>query len=276
MAQYKVPQDVEAEDKLLGPFTFRQFIYLMIAAGAIAMAWALFQVFPLLALLPVPVIIFFAVLALPLKKDQPMETYLAAVVSFYLKPRNHFWIPGQKESTIKITAPKKAEKPRARNITEEEAGHRLSFLADLIDTEGYSIKNVDSAVRDEYIAEANSITDVMDAPNNIMNQMIAQDSAERRQEVINQMRAASLPQVAGPEAENPVVIKSPTEAEVRNSAATVQPDLINKPSVPMPNPSKMAALENLATNKDFSVETIAKEAERINHKDDKEVYISLH
>ena len=31
MATYKVPQDVEAEDKLLGPFTFRQFIYLLIA-----------------------------------------------------------------------------------------------------------------------------------------------------------------------------------------------------------------------------------------------------
>ena len=31
MAQYKVPQDVEAEDKLIGPFSFRQFIYLGVA-----------------------------------------------------------------------------------------------------------------------------------------------------------------------------------------------------------------------------------------------------
>lgn len=273
MAQYKVPQDVEAEDKLLGPFTFRQFIYLIIAAGAIAMAWALFQVFPLLALIPIPIIIFFGVLALPLKKDQPMETYLAAIVSFYLKPRNHFWIPGQKNSTIEITAPKKIEKPRSRDITEEEAGHRLSFLADLIDTEGYSIKNVDSAIRDEYIAEANSITDVMDTPNLAMNQMIAQESAERRQEIINQMRTASLPQVQ--QNENPVTIKSPSETDVKNSPLTVQPDLLKKPSTPI-TPDRKAALENLAKNKDFSVETIAKEAERINHQDDKEVYISLH
>ena len=43
MAVYKVPQDVEAEDKLLGPFSFRQFIYLIVAALAIfiAMAWIL-------------------------------------------------------------------------------------------------------------------------------------------------------------------------------------------------------------------------------------------
>ena len=74
MATYKVPQDVEAEDRLLGPFTFRQFVYLLIAAIAGALAAALFQIFPLLAILPLPVIIFFLILALPLKKDQPMET----------------------------------------------------------------------------------------------------------------------------------------------------------------------------------------------------------
>ncbi len=89
MATYKVPQDVEAEDRLLGPFTFRQFVYLLIAAIAGALAAALFQIFPLLAILPLPVIIFFLILALPLKKDQPMETYLAAIVSFYMKPNKH-------------------------------------------------------------------------------------------------------------------------------------------------------------------------------------------
>ena len=72
MATYKVPQDVEADDKLLGPFTFRQFVYLMIVLGMVMVAWALFQIFPLLAILPVPFMIFFGALALPLKKDQPM------------------------------------------------------------------------------------------------------------------------------------------------------------------------------------------------------------
>ena len=33
MGQYRVPQDVEAEDKILGPFSFRQFVYLMIGVG---------------------------------------------------------------------------------------------------------------------------------------------------------------------------------------------------------------------------------------------------
>ena len=46
MSVYKVPQDVEADDKLLGPFNFRQFIYLMVAGGLIALAIFLFQIFP--------------------------------------------------------------------------------------------------------------------------------------------------------------------------------------------------------------------------------------
>ena len=45
MSRYKVAQDVEAEDKILGPFSFRQFIYLLVAAAGIALAWGLSQVF---------------------------------------------------------------------------------------------------------------------------------------------------------------------------------------------------------------------------------------
>ena len=97
MAEYKVPQDVEADDKLLGPFTFRQLIYLFITGGLIALAFFLFQIFPLLAVIPLPFIFFFSILALPLKKDQPMETYLAAIVSFRLKPNKRLWNPGQRD-----------------------------------------------------------------------------------------------------------------------------------------------------------------------------------
>ena len=64
MAQYKVPQDVEADDKLIGPFSFRQFVYLLIAAGLIALAVGLFQLFPLLAIIPLPPVLLFLALAL--------------------------------------------------------------------------------------------------------------------------------------------------------------------------------------------------------------------
>ncbi|QQR50992.1 PrgI family protein [Candidatus Saccharibacteria bacterium] len=58
MAVYKVAQDVEADDKLIGPFSFRQFIYLIIVAISITLAWGLAQLFVPLAIIPLPIIVF--------------------------------------------------------------------------------------------------------------------------------------------------------------------------------------------------------------------------
>ena len=310
MAQYKVPQDVEAEDKLLGPFTFRQFVYLMITAGCLFMAFGLFQLFPLLALIPLPFIIFFGALAIPLKRDQPMETYLAAVVNFYLKPNKRKWIPGQRESTIEITAPKKVEKPRTRNITEEEASHRLSFLADLVDTEGYSIKNTPSSVREEYIAEAQETEDILDsATNPILNQMIQQENTARHDELVNQMREAiarseaikngvtfdtnqgtaqrnsTLPPVLSAASLTPTVtatqapvIPQPSPVPAPAAAQTAQPAAAPapQPAAVQPQVQPRPDIQALANDKDYSIETISKEAQRLKNKDEKEVFISLH
>ena len=193
MAQYKVPQDVEADDKLLGPFSFRQFVYLLIAGGLIALAVALFQIFPVLAIIPVPFILFLGALALPLRKDQPMETYLAALVSFYLKPRTKRWEPGQRESTIMITAPKKTDDaPRTRDITGEEATHRLSFLADIVDTEGYAIKGDNSRkVNDDIVAEAQMTSDIFETSHfDDLENTINKDENDHHAKVVQEMREA--------------------------------------------------------------------------------------
>lgn len=272
MASYKVPQDVEADDKLLGPFSFRQFIYLMIVFGMVVLAVGLFQIFPLLAAIPIPFALFFIILALPLKKDQPMETYLAAVISFYLKPNRRFWMTGQSDSTIQITAPKKVEENRVRNISEEEAGHRLSFLAAIVDSEGYAIKNASSPMRDEFYAEAYNTTDMFDRTGTArLNSLITKEQQERHAEVVNQMRTAieqsdynrdriaSTPQ--GITGERVIQPQTPAPA----STAIVQPQ----------TPLEAAQMQNLAHNPDFSIETISQQANRISKENDKEVIIPL-
>lgn len=140
MSVYKVPQDVEADDKIIGPFTFRQFIYLIIVVLATGLAWVLGGLFLPLAIIPVPVIAFFGALALPLKKDQPMEVFMAAIVSFYLKPRRRLWDPDGIESLIEITAPKTTEIQRVKNISQQEAKQRLSYLSSVIDSQGMSVR----------------------------------------------------------------------------------------------------------------------------------------
>ena len=191
MAQYKVLQDVEADDKLLGPFSFRQFVYLMIAGALIALAVGLFQLFPLLAIIPVVPAFFFLALALPLKKDQPMETYLAAILSYHMKPHTRKWMPGQRGVTIEIMAPKKVEPTRTRDITGEEATHRLSFLADIVDSEGYAIKGINTTpMREDLMAEASTAVDMFEGTRfNNLASTIQKEEIERHAEVMRQMKA---------------------------------------------------------------------------------------
>lgn len=242
MATYKVPQDVEADDKLLGPFSFRQFVYLMLVFGLSMIAWWLFQVFPLLAIIPLPLALFLLIMALPLKKDQPMETYLAALISFYTKPRKRFWITGQSDSTILITAPKKVEENRVRDITEEEAGHRLSFLAAIVDSEGHAIKNASTPMRDEFYAEAYNATDMFDrSGTHRLNHLITKEQEERHAEVVNQMRAALQKQEQEQAANNhpnPVpagerVIQPPSEPIADSPIVQPTPPSTNEVYVPL-------------------------------------------
>ena len=307
MAQYKVPQDVEADDKLLGPFSFRQFVYLLIAGILIAIAVALFSVFPLLVLIPVLPALFFIVLALPLKKDQPMETYLAAIVSYYLKPHKRIWTPGQRESTITITAPKIVEDSRTRDITGEEATHRLSFLANIVDTEGQAIKSVNnnSQISDEIVKEAEMTNDMFETTHfNDLEDTIARDENLRHEEVMKEMRAmiaksenitgtikkrsdseetpeapavlATPPEVPSskPDFSSSVVVTpgAPIQTEPVEKSNQVKRESTEKVEKTLPKPS----IIELANNTDFSIATIAKEANRINRKEEGEVFISLH
>ena len=286
MAQYKVPQDVEADDKLLGPFTFRQFVYLMITAGLIGLAFALFNVFPLLAIIPIPFAFFFAILALPLKKDQPMETYLSAIVSYHIKPKTRVWNPGQRESTIIITAPKQVEAPRIRNISGEEASTRLSFLANVVDTEGYSIRgDVGGPMRDDFLAENLDAHDMLDGYSSpIINEMIVKEQKNRYTTAVSNMQAPKpratttaqayntptmpanyqIPKPTAPQPQRPQAQPAPRPAQ-----ATVPPQVQQQPQpASRPNPQIQAQLTKLANNSTASVDYIAKKAN--------EVYVSLH
>ena len=281
MATYKVPQDVEAEDRLLGPFTFRQFVYLLIAAIAGALAAALFQIFPLLAILPLPVIIFFLILALPLKKDQPMETYLAAIVSFYMKPNKRFWRPGQGETTIQITAPKIVEKSRTRDISEEEASHRLSFLSNLVDSEGYAIRgNHNGNFTENFIADTEDVNDFMDdSQNQNLINLMQKEKVARHAEIINQMKAAinNTENAMGPATisshqanlgSNPFSQNQTTMSQTASNQPTPNPFTQNQTiqsanTLTNRNQSILNSnYQNLANNQNFSINTISKEANR--------------
>lgn len=89
MATYKVIQDIEAEDKLVGPLSLKQFIFALIAVflGFIMFRLVIAEVLgPLkwvfFAVLILPTLLF-AVLAAPLGGEQSTELWLVARVRFF-------------------------------------------------------------------------------------------------------------------------------------------------------------------------------------------------
>jgi len=338
MAVYKVAQDVEADDKILGPFSLRQFIYLIIVAISIALAWGLGQLFIGLAIIPLPFILFFGALALPLRKDQPMEVYLGALISYYLKPHRRTWEPDGIESLIEITAPTVVEIQRIKDITETEAERRLSYLADLADTQGWAVRHTaqpanNSMISDAYF-EAQQTEDVLDVNGGVsqsLGAMINQADERRKQTMMARMQQATqvpspppppqsiyvppvadpyaslaqqapTPQPVQPQYNDPSVQFNPYPNAIHQSVIQpleqesqlpAQPAVQNDPTPSPPIQSQPAAevapatsekaispdIINLASNTDLSIETIQREANRIQHKadeDSSEVFISLH
>ena len=144
MATYKVLQDIEAEDKLVGPLTFRQFVY----AGACA--FFLYMTFlvatkgaPFMAVVFLPIGAICGFFAWPWSRDQPTEVWALARVRFLVKPRKRIWDQSGVKELVTINAPKKIERDLTNGLSQTEVHSRLKALSTTIDSRGWAIKNVD-------------------------------------------------------------------------------------------------------------------------------------
>lgn len=292
MSVYKVPQDVEAEDKLLGPFSFRQFIYIIIAMMGVALGWGLSKILLPLAVLPLPIVVFFGALALPLKKDQPMEIYLAAILSFYLKPRKRLWKADGMQSLIEIVEPKTTDELRTKDLDQDEAARRLSYLANLVDSRGWAVRGVsgvpqaDNAMQDDVFFEAQQTNDILDDNNSLthtLDTMIDRADAKRRQDAMSLMSRSAAATEIPPTPDPYAALSAPSfQAAPVPTSSNPEPHVTYNPypeaihqavvapiqsTVTTSQPTVSADIINLV-NTDLSVATIEHEAKRLREKEE--------
>ena len=88
--QFQVPQFIEVEDKIFGPLTFRQFVYL---GGGAGLAYILYRVLPLLVALPLIVGVAALTVALAFLKYNGRPFILAVENGFFfvMHPRLYLW-----------------------------------------------------------------------------------------------------------------------------------------------------------------------------------------
>ncbi len=91
--QFQVPQFIEAENKIVGPLTMRQFLFI---AGALALSLVLYYVISAILLwFFFSAIIVSAGIALALVKvnGQPLPRVFVAAVNYFWKPQTYVWQP---------------------------------------------------------------------------------------------------------------------------------------------------------------------------------------
>jgi hypothetical protein len=280
MATYKVLQDIEAEDKLIGPLTLRQCIYAAMAALA---GWLAYLVvskgFPFVAVAFLPFIIFGVFFAFPWSKQQSTEVWALAKIRFALKPRRRIWDQTGVKDLVTVTVPKQVAGPSISDLSETEVRSRLKALADTIDSRGWAIKNVpvgmynqpysfeNSATTSDRLVEATNLPqevptytttaseDMLDLANNPLAQQfeakISASSTAHHQQLISAMNTSAQPQLAADDGQNHWYMSGPTQPAVAlpgvagSQATTALPVSGQLPQAATPTSDEIALAEEI-------------------------------
>lgn len=223
MASYKVPQDVEAEDKFLGPLTFKQFLFM---GGAAVLGYIMFLLYTknvgFLIIVFLPFFILCLVLAFPWSSDQPTELWLASRIRFMIVPRKRIWDQSGVKDLVTITVPKREAHIYTDGLSQSEVKNRLGALASVVDSRGWAVRNIMDAQNqqgqqsDRLVQQSsapltgsqtiiNSTKDVMDEQNSPLAQQfdtMIQSSADKRRQatlsMIDQTLHEPAPQPTAP------------------------------------------------------------------------------
>jgi hypothetical protein len=91
MQQFQVPQFIEVEDKIFGPLTAKQFVYILGGAGIVVILWVLNLPMIVFLLLAIPIGGFFAALAFLKINEQPLIQVLNNALNHFSNPRLYIW-----------------------------------------------------------------------------------------------------------------------------------------------------------------------------------------
>ncbi|MEN9920272.1 MAG: hypothetical protein RL538_165 [Candidatus Parcubacteria bacterium] len=99
--RFEVPQFIEIEDKIFGPLTWRQFLYL---GGGLGAAVVMFLVLPFIffVIFGIPLALLSAALSFYPVNSRPFSIFLEALVSYATKQKLYLW-RRKEEATYKVT-----------------------------------------------------------------------------------------------------------------------------------------------------------------------------
>lgn len=145
--QYQVPQFIEVEDKIFGPFTLSQFIYL---AGGVGFLVAMWLVLPLwLAIIVgVPVAGLGAALAFLKVNERPLIATIESAFDYFFRPKLYVWEKKQKAAISDIALPGENAEDPAKYVPAATA-NKIKDLAWGLDVHEHAFGAPDAGQRRE-------------------------------------------------------------------------------------------------------------------------------
>ena len=110
--RFEVPQFIEVEDKIFGPFTWKQFIYLM-GGGGIAVVLFLTTHFLIFVLIGMPVAGLAVLLAFYPVNNRPFSIYLESMLRYMSGTKLYLW---RKQKTVTYESRGTTESPTPEPI----------------------------------------------------------------------------------------------------------------------------------------------------------------
>lgn len=112
--RFQVPQFIEVEDKIFGPFSFKQFIYLV---GGVGIAYVLYRLLPLFIaiLFIVPILGLAGALAFYQVNGKPFIHTLEAAFHYLNKKKLYLWQKSERKNITNPDTKKKAATERPYN-----------------------------------------------------------------------------------------------------------------------------------------------------------------
>lgn len=89
--QFRVPQFIDIEDKVIGPFTLKQFGYLTGAGGTSFLLWTVVPFKPLAVILIIPTASLFLALAFYKYNNRSFGEILQSAFSYYTGAKIYTW-----------------------------------------------------------------------------------------------------------------------------------------------------------------------------------------
>ena len=137
MPQFKVPQNLDMEDRIVGKFTLIQFGYL--ALGGLIAYIALVKIGGYFGMLIGGIIGIFAfALAAVRVHGEPMPKFLSSLFKYVITPKEQSWSQDQSGRTTIIREDKPTAKNQNKPTKKAYSKKDLESVAEIVDSHGYS------------------------------------------------------------------------------------------------------------------------------------------